>query len=320
MGLKSLRSGVFNRDPWGMSATTVVQTMDLTKSFGPVRALVGVNLNIEAGEVFGYLGPNGAGKSTTLRLLMGMLRPTSGSANVFGLDAWSRSVDVHRRIGYVPGELALYERLTGREHISYLTHLRHESDNKVGVVLAERLDLDLGKTVRALSKGNRQKLALTLALMSAPDLLILDEPTSGLDPIVQQEFYAILREHTAAGGTVLLSSHVLSEVQRIADRVGVLREGRLVAVETLAEMRAKSLHQVVAQFEDPVDMTDFQHLAGVRDLTISGRILRCSATQFALDALVKEVSRHELVDFECAEAGLEDTFMAFYGGGVDDAA
>ncbi|MGR6584968.1 ABC transporter ATP-binding protein [Rhodococcus qingshengii] len=293
----------------------VVRTDRLTKSYGRLVALCDVDLRIERGEVFGYLGPNGAGKSTTLRLLMGMLRPTAGAAELFGIDAWSAAVAVHRRVGYVPGELAQYPRMTGRQHIDYVQHLRGDRDRKHGDTLASRLDLQLDKPVRALSKGNRQKLALVLALMSRPDLLILDEPTGGLDPLVQLEFHSILREHTARGGTVLLSSHVLSEVQRIADRVGVLREGHLVAVEKLEDLQEKSLHHVVAKFVDSVDAADFQHLDGLRDIAVDGTTLRCSATQSALDTLIKHVGRYTLVDFECAEASLDETFIALYGSG-----
>lgn len=297
------------------TSDVVVRTEKLTKAYGRLTALSDVDLRIERGEVFGYLGPNGAGKTTTLRLLMGMLRPTSGTVALFGIDAWSAAATVHRRVGYVPGELALYPRMTGRQHIDYLQNLRRDRDTRYADVLATRLDLELGKAVRALSKGNRQKLALVLALMTRPELLILDEPTGGLDPLVQLEFYAILREHTASGGTVLLSSHVLSEVQRVADRVGVLREGRLVAVETLEDLQAKSLHHVVAEFAAPVEAGALRHLEGVRDLVIDGTTLRCSAPQSALDALIKHIARHTLVDFECAEASLDETFIALYGSG-----
>ncbi|QBJ94567.1 ABC transporter ATP-binding protein [Rhodococcus sp. ABRD24] len=293
----------------------VVRTENLTKTYGRLTALSGVDLCIERGEVFGYLGPNGAGKSTTLRLLMGMLRPTAGTAELFGSDAWASSAALRRRVGYVPGEFALYPRMTGRQHIHYLQNLRRDRDVQYAGAVAARLDLELGKSVGALSKGNRQKLALVLALMTRPELLILDEPTGGLDPLVQIEFHAILREHTAAGGTVLLSSHVLSEVQRIADRVGVLREGRLVAVERLQDLQAKSLHHVVAEFSDPLDAEEFRYVAGVRDLVVDGATLRCSAPESALDALVKRVARHTLIDFECAEASLDETFIALYGSG-----
>jgi ABC-2 type transport system ATP-binding protein len=298
----------------------VVRLQDVTKTYSRTLALRSVNLEIRAGEVFGYLGPNGAGKTTTLRLLMGLLRATSGRVEVLGLDAWRDAVTVHRRVGYVPGEPALYERLTGREHTAYFGHLRRDAAAKRAAELAGRLDLDLDRPSRQLSKGNRQKLALVLALMSSPRLLVLDEPTSGLDPIVQQEFHALLREHTAAGGTVLLSSHVLAEVQRVADRVGVLRAGQLVAVEQLEDLRAASLHHIAAQLTEPVDRSDFATLPGVRDLTVSGCHLTCSAPQSALDGVLKAVARHSIVDFECAEADLDETFLAYYGaGGSDDA-
>ncbi|ABG91866.1 ABC transporter, ATP-binding protein [Rhodococcus jostii RHA1] len=297
-----------------MSDTIAMCTVGLSKRFGSVLALDAVDLNVVEGEVFGYLGPNGAGKSTTLRLLTGLLRPTAGSARVLGLDAWSAAPAVHRRIGYVPGELALYDRLTGRQHITFFGHLRGDPVDKAATVFADRLDLDLDldRTARTMSKGNRQKLALVLALMSGPQLLILDEPTGGLDPLVQHEFHAIIREHTASGGTVLLSSHVLGEVQQVADRVGVLREGRLIAVESLHELRQKSLHHVTAECSTPIQESDFRDVAGIRGLTVAGTSLTCSAPQSALDALIRRISHYGIVDFECAEADLEETFMAFY--------
>jgi ABC-2 type transport system ATP-binding protein len=294
--------------------------MALTKRYGRLAALSDVSLCIEGGEVFGYLGPNGAGKTTTLRLLMGMIRPTAGSATVLGLDAWRDSVEVHRRVGYLQGEAALYGKLTGRQHIAYFCHLRGTDDQSSALKLAERLDLDLDHPVRTLSKGNRQKVAVALALMSAPQLLILDEPTSGLDPLVQQEFHAILLEHAARGGSVLLSSHVLGEVQRVADRIGVVRAGRLIAVERLEELRGKSLHHISARFADAVPSDFLGRLPGVRDMRVSGQVLTCTAPQSALNALLKEVARHDVVDFECAEAELEETFLTYYGSGADDAA
>jgi len=291
----------------------VIRTHALTKAYGRKIALRDLDLTIMQGEIFGYLGPNGAGKTTTLRLLLGMLRPTSGRAEVLGLDAWGDAVAVHRRVGYVPGEPALYDRMTGRQHLDYFGHLRGHVDAKRSAGLAERLDLDLGSPARALSRGNRQKLALVLALMSQPELLVLDEPTSGLDPLVQQEFYALLHEHTTAGGSVLLSSHVLGEVQRVADRIGVLRAGRLVAVERLDDMRGKALHHVTATFADTVSTADFATLPGVRDLVVSDHAMTCSAPQTALDGLLKEITRHTVIDFGCDEAGLEEMFMAYYG-------
>lgn len=303
-----------------VTSAAVVRTTDLSKRYGRLAALSGVSLRIEGGEVFGYLGPNGAGKTTTLRLLMGMIRPTAGSATVLGLDAWRDSVEIHRRVGYLQGEAALYGRLTGRQHIAYFCHLRGTDDQASALKLAERLDLDLDHASRTLSKGNRQKIAVVLALMSAPQLLILDEPTSGLDPLVQQEFHAILREHAAGGGSVLLSSHVLGEVQRVADRIGVVRAGRLIAVERLEELRGKSLHHISARFSGPAPAQAFGRLPGVRDIRASGQALTCTAPQTALNALVKEVAKHDVLDFECAEAELEETFLTYYGKGAGDVA
>ena len=295
-----------------MTGTSIVRTHGLTKHYGHTVALRDLDLEVHRGEVFGYLGPNGAGKTTTLRLLMGLLRPTSGSAEVDGFDTWHQSVEVRRRVGYLSGEPALYGKLTGIQNVDYLGHLRGNDDSAVARRFAERLDLDLGRPSRELSKGNRQKLAMVLALMSLPDLLVLDEPTGGLDPLAQQEFYAIIRETTDEGRSVLLSSHVLSEVQRVADRVGVLREGRLIAVDRLATLRERSLHHIRATFADAVAPSDFATLPGVRNLRVADHSLACSAPETALDSLIKEVGRHTVLDFECAEAELEETFLAYY--------
>lgn len=303
-----------------MSSAVVIRTERLSKSYGRTPALRELDLTIGRGEIFGYLGPNGAGKTTTLRLLLGMLRPTAGRAQVLDRDAWRDAVAVHRRVGYLPGEPALYDRLTGRQHADYFRHLRGGGDPARAVQIADRLDLDLHRPVRTLSKGNRQKLAVLLALMSGPELLLLDEPTSGLDPLVQQEFFALLREHTGAGGAVLFSSHVLGEVQRVADRIGVLRAGRLVAVERLEELRAKSLHHVSARVGDQISASEFSGIAGVRDLAVEDHQMRCSAPQSALDPLLKQITRHPVVDLECAEAELEETFLAYYGLGDNGAA
>ncbi|WP_285242551.1 ABC transporter ATP-binding protein [Pseudarthrobacter sp. fls2-241-R2A-127] len=296
-----------------VDADSMVQLSGLTKRFGRNTALDDVTLTIGPGEVFGYLGPNGAGKTTTIRLLMGMLRPTAGTATVLGLDAWRQARDVHRLVGYVPGEPALYERLTGHQHVAYCAHLRHRDDAPRAVDLAERLDLDLNRPARTLSRGNRQKLAVVLAVMSKPSLLVLDEPTSGIDPLVQQVFHSILREHTAGGGSALFSSHVLGEVERVADRIGVVRAGKLVAVERLQDLAARSLHRVRARFTGPVSAADFAGVPGVRDLAVDGRSLSCNAPQSALDALLKLVSAREVEDFECSEAPLEETFLSYYG-------
>ena len=305
-------------------ARSVIEAVGLTKAFGDTVALRDLTLEVAPGEVFGYLGPNGAGKTTTLRLIMGLIRATSGSVTVLGLDAWRDAVPIHARVGYVPGELVLYDRLTGFDHVDYLAALRGTARPARAAQLAEQLDLDLRRPARELSRGNRQKVALVLALMSEPELLVLDEPTGGLDPMVQRTVQGLVLDHARAGGAVLLSSHVLGEVQRVASRIGVLRSGRLVAVERLDDLRSKALHHVEVQFAEDVPQSVpqrvFDGVPDLRDLTIDGMTVRCSAPQSSLDALLKRVSDHPVVDFACAEAELEETFLAYYGVGDPDAA
>ena len=302
------------------SAVPPVRIDRVTKDYGRRRALDEVSLTVERGEIFGYLGPNGAGKTTTLRILLGFLRPTFGRAEVLGLDSWSRSRVAHRRIGYVAGDVALYDRMTGDELVRYLGHLRGGIDADYVRALADRLHVELDRPIRALSKGNRQKVAIIQALMGRPELLVLDEPTSGLDPIVQQQVHELLREHASDGGTVLLSSHVLSEVQRTADRVGMLRAGRLIAVERLDDLRQKSLHHVRVRFASPVSGDEFR-IDGVRDVEVTGNTLHCASPRPALNELLRAIARHDVVDLSCEEASLEDMFLAYYGGnGGGDAA
>ena len=298
----------------------VVRLLGLTKDYGRHRALEGIELEVDDGEVFGYLGPNGAGKTTTLRVLLGFLRPTAGRAEVFGLDAWRESLRIRGRIGYLPGEPVLYDRLTGRETVAYFGALRRRDDSRTAAELAERLDLDLDRQVRTLSKGNKQKVAIVLAFMSRPELLVLDEPTTGLDPLVQQEFNALLTEATARGGTVLLSSHVLAEVQRMADRVGIIREGRVVAVERLEDLRSKSVHRVEARLSGPVDPAMFAAVPGLSELSLEGGVLRCRTPESSLDALVKALARVSVTDLTITEADLEETFLTYYAAGSTHAA
>ncbi len=307
----------------GTTGEVVIQTAGLSKSYGRTSALVDVDLEVHRGEVFGYLGPNGAGKTTTLRLLLGLLRPTRGQARVLGLDSWRQAPAVHARVGYVPGDPALYDKLTGRALTRYLGSLRgcYDGDGSLRgcydgahvAALAQRLDLDLDRPAGTLSKGNRQKLILVLAMMHRPELLLLDEPTSGLDPLVQVEFLAMMREHVAEGGSVLLSSHVLDEVQRVADRVGIIRAGRLVAIERLETLRARSLHRLRAHLADGVNLSEFAEVPDLHDLRLRDGVLTCSAPQSSLDALVKRLAAHEVLDLACEEAGLEETFLTYYG-------
>ncbi len=300
---------------------SVVRLSKLSKSYGTNRALIDVDLDIEAGEVFGYLGPNGAGKTTTMRILLGLLRPTSGSAEVFGHDAWYEAIAVHDRTGYVPGEPGLWERMTGEAMVIYLARLR---DRPAQVArareLADRLGLDLTRRVGALSKGNKQKLVIVQAFMADPDLVVLDEPTTGLDPLMQQAFHAMVRETTDRGGTALLSSHLLDDVQRTADRVGIIRDGRLVTVERLADLRAKAVHHVTAHLGGPFDATALTGISGIRDLTIDDGRVACRVPERALDATVKALARNRILDIEITEADLEEMFLAYYGEEPADAA
>jgi len=300
-------------------AHTIVRATGLTKFYGRQRGVVDLDLEIGAGEVFGYLGPNGAGKTTTIRLLLDYLRPTRGSARLFGLDSHRDSLVVRRRTGYLPGDLRLYESLSGRELIEYFGRLRGAIDRARVTGIAARLDCDLGREIRTLSSGNRQKLGLIQAFMNDPELLILDEPTNGLDPLVQQTFYALIAEVRAAGRTVLLSSHVLPEVERVCDRVGILRDGRLVAVERIVDLRARAMRHLEIEFCRDVPPEAFTAVAGVRDLSVSSNLLRCTVIG-SMDAVMKAANRFEIRVVTSSEPSLEEVFLAYYGGGASDAA
>ena len=236
----------------GLMGAEIVRAEGLTKSYGEDRGIVDVDFSVDAGEVFGFLGPNGAGKTTTIRLLLDLIRPTSGRLSVFGLDSRRESVAIRRRLGYLPGDLRLYERMTGTRAPSLLRPPPRDSPRSLAATqLAERLDLDLDRPIKELSRGNRQKVGLVQAFLHEPDLLVLDEPTSGLDPLVQETFQELVREVTERGGTIFLSSHVLSEVQHVADRVALIRDGRLLLVDTVENLRARSFTHVEVTFSEP---------------------------------------------------------------------
>jgi beta-exotoxin I transport system ATP-binding protein len=297
----------------------VIRAEDLTKFYGRNRGVQGLTLDVGPGEVFGFLGPNGAGKTTTIRLLLDLIRPTRGRLEVLGTDPREGGARLRRRIGYLPGELRLWERLTGGQLVTFLAGLRGMRDLRYPWRLAERLGLDLSRPVRELSKGNKQKVGLVQALMHRPELLVLDEPTSGLDPLVQQEFQALMRETTEAGATVFLSSHVLGEVQEVADRVGIIRDGRLVAVEDVDALRARAGTRVSLRFADPVPANEFAGLAGVHDVTADGPLLLC-VVEGEVDPLVRAAARHHVVALTSTEADLEDVFLSYYREGERDAA
>jgi ABC-2 type transport system ATP-binding protein len=290
----------------------VVLTERLTKSYGAQRGVIDLEFAVRPGEVFGYLGPNGAGKTTTIRTMLDLIRPTSGRVAVFGLDSHADAVEIHRRTGYLPGELALYDRLSGGEYLRYLAELRGDVDVAYAVELAERLSCDLSMRIRSLSHGNRRKVALIQAFMHRPELLVLDEPTQGLDPLVQLEFHRLVEGVRREGKTVFLSSHVMPEVERLCDRVAIIREGRLVAVEDVGDLKARAVRTISIHFARPVAPSAFESLPGVRSVSPQGDVLQVTVAG-PVDAIVKEAARHEVVDLESHEPTLEDIFLTFYG-------
>ena len=293
-------------------ADQVIRTDKLTKWYGKHRGVIDVDLEIEAGEVFGFLGPNGAGKTTTIRILLDHIRPTSGTASVFGIDTRADPVAIHRRIGYLPGEFALYDRLTGGQTLTYFANLRGGVDPTYQASLVERLDLDPSRRFKEYSKGNKQKVGLVIALQHRPELLLLDEPTSGLDPLVQQTVFAILKEAVGDGATVFLSSHILSEVEKSCDRVAIIRDGRLARVDRVDALRDLAHHQVELRFTGPVPVAAFEALPGVSEVIADDHVLRLRVSG-AITPVVQAAARYDLLDFVSREPSLEETFLAQYG-------
>ncbi len=290
---------------------TVIKTEQLTKSYGTHRGIMDVDLEVAQGEVFGFLGPNGAGKTTTIRVLLDLIRPTSGRAFVFDIETTADPVAIHRRIGYVPGEFALYDRLTGAQTMEYFGNLRGGVDPAYQASLIERFDVDPSRRFKEYSKGNKQKIGLIIALQHRPELLILDEPTSGLDPLIQQSFYALVREAHDEGRTVFLSSHILSEVERTCDRVGIIRDGRLAKVDRTDALRDLAHHQVELRFSDAAPVEAFAGLPGVSDVVVDDHTLRMRVSG-PITPVVRAAAQYELLDFVSREPTLEETFLAQY--------
>jgi len=299
--------------------TPVIETQKLTKSYGTHRGIVDIDLTVNEGEAFGFLGPNGAGKTTTIRTLLDHLRPTSGKALVFGIETTVDPVAIHRRIGYLPGEFALYDKLTGGQTIDYFANLRGGVDAAYQSELIGRLDLDTSRKFKEYSKGNKQKVGLVVALQHRPDLLMLDEPTSGLDPLVQQTFFEVIREAKAEGRTVFLSSHILGEVEKTCDRVAIIREGRLVKVDRVEALRDLAHHQVELRFAGEVPVAAFSGLTGVTDVVADDHVQRLRVSG-SMTPVVREAARYELLDFVSREPSLEETFLAEYGRSAGQAA
>ena len=291
--------------------TAAITTTRLTKTYGTSRGIEAVDLQVPAGEIFGFLGPNGAGKTTTIRILIDHIRPTSGQAQVLGLDARADSVEIRRRIGILPSDVALYPRATGGQILQYLSNLRGGVDRTDLGRLVERFGVELDRPVRELSMGNRQKIALVSAFLGQPELVILDEPTVGLDPLVQQEFHTLLAEVRAQGRTVFLSSHTLSEVERVADRVAIIREGRLVVTERVTDLKRKAVRRLEFEFAAPVPADRFVAMPQVNAVEADGRILRLSIAG-PVGAVVTEAAAHDLVNVISEEPDLEDLFLSYY--------
>jgi ABC-2 type transport system ATP-binding protein len=302
----------------GSHTRPLVRAERLTKMYGRHTGVEALSFEVGHGEVFGFLGPNGAGKTTTIRLILDLIRPTSGRIEVFGLDARTASVRIRRRLGYVPGDLRLYDRLTGRELVEYLANLRGLRDLAHAEELAGRLGLELDRPIRDLSKGNRQKVGLVQAFMHRPELLVLDEPTGGLDPLVQQVFYELVAEAAADGSAVFLSSHVLSEVQRVATRVAVVREGRLVLVDEVEALRERAAARVEATLAEAPRPDAFAGLPGVTEVERRGQTVVFSLRGPA-DPLVKALARYRVLGLDSHEADLEDIFVGLYRGAGPDA-
>ncbi|MCB9452181.1 MAG: ABC transporter ATP-binding protein [Anaerolineaceae bacterium] len=301
-----------------MAANPVIQTDNLTKVYKSGResvlALKNLNLSVQPGEIFGFLGPNGAGKTTTIRVLLDLIRPTKGHASIFGQDANLNSVALHHRIGFLPGELNLWKNLTGKQVVHYVASVRGDDGSMVKHAheLAEQLSLDFSKKVRAYSSGNRRKLGLVVSMMHKPDLLILDEPTGGLDPLLQQTFNHMMLEARAAGRTVFLSSHVLGEVQAICDRVGILRNGELKAVERVDNLTHTNFHWVTLNFREAVAPEVVEQVPGVSEVVREDHSLRVRLSG-DFDPLLRAVEKHYIVSVQTKEPTLEEIFLAFYG-------
>ncbi|MGB2711052.1 MAG: ABC transporter ATP-binding protein [Conexibacter sp.] len=298
------------------AAAAAIDTRGLGKRYGRHDALVDLDLEVRRGEVFGFIGPNGAGKTTTIRLLLDLIRPTRGEARVLGFDTRREGVEVRRRIGYLPGDLALYEDMTAAQQLAFLARLRERPELDVRP-LAERLSLDLHRPIRALSRGNKQKVGIVQAFMHDPELLILDEPTTGLDPLMQHELSLMVGEARARGGTVFLSSHVLGDVERLADRVGLLRDGRLALVDDVGALKARVARRLELHFAEPPPRGAFDGLPGVRAVAQAGDRVTLTLAG-PVDAALKRAAQFRALTLTSHEPDLEDIFLDLYEGAGRD--
>lgn len=294
---------------------SIVKVENLTKKFGKFTALDNISFELKEGEVFGFIGPNGAGKTTTIRSILGILKATEGEISVFGQDAWKDAVDIHRRIAFVPGEVSLWSNLTGGEVIDLFVKLRGSNKRSMREELVRRFDLDPSKKCRAYSKGNRQKVALVAALSVDADLYVLDEPTSGLDPLMEKVFQECIRELKEAGKTIFLSSHILSEVEKLCDRVTIIREGNIIETGSLKELRHLTRNQIT--IETNLEVSDIKNVQGIYGLVGKGNVYSFQAEMNHLSSIVKHFDTYEIVNFESMPPTLEDLFLHHYNNGEE---
>ncbi|MCL1599621.1 MAG: ABC transporter ATP-binding protein [Actinomycetia bacterium] len=297
---------------------TAIETMGLTKYYGSSPGIIDLNLSVTEGEVFGFIGPNGAGKSTTIRTLLNFLFPTEGTGTILGLDIIKDTLEIRRRVGYLPGDLSMYDSMTAREFLIYFANLRRCDCTTSMATLAERFQLDLDRKIKDYSTGNRQKVGIVNAFMHQPELLILDEPTAGLDPLMQQEFQELINEVRTEGRTVFLSSHILPEVDRVADRVGIVRESRLIAVDTVEAFKSKAHSTLSIQFASSIDESLFTDLAGVKSTEVrNGGTVLAVTVSGSLDNVIKEAANHDVVSISTRDSELEEVFLSYYAGDAD---
>ena len=296
-----------------MTTNPVIKLENLTKHYGDIIGIQDLTLEVPEGEVFGLLGPNGAGKTTTIRLILDFIRPTSGKATIFGLSPRSDGTDIRRRVGYLPGDFVTYDHMTGATVTEYFTNLRGSHPSKLNA-LCERYQLDLSRKIGQLSKGNKQKIGLVQAFMNDPDLLILDEPTAGLDPLLQHEFQQMIHEEKEQGKTIFMSSHLMSEVEATCDRVGIIRGGELVTIDTVSHLTELSLWTAKITFTQPVSPDIFDNVSGVTvNESTDDRSFNLSVSgEGSMDAVIKAAAQHQVESFESQHASLEDAFLRYY--------
>ena len=288
----------------------VIVIDSLHKSYGKVQAVKGISIRVEQGEIFGFLGPNGAGKTTTIRCMLDVIRPTSGTLRVLGLDAQRDKMELHQRIGYLPGDVRLPGQMTGKQVIDYFSRLQGLKPVLLNDLVA-RFDVEMKRPLKGYSKGMRQKIGVVLAFMCDPEVLILDEPTSGLDPLLQRTFNEFLLQEQARGKTIFMSSHIMSDVEKVCQRVAVIRQGEIVTIEEVEKLRQKAGQRVTVEFGDAVSADEVARMPGVSMVTSHNHAYHCNVSG-SMDALIKALSRHEVLRLQAEEAPLEEVFLKFY--------